>query len=304
MSLAIPMTTEIIAFTDPVCTWCWGAEPVLRAVQARYGKQVHVSYVMGGLVKDIRDFHDVGNAIGGDPRLSNRSIASHWLDASTRHGMPVRADGFALFTDDHPSTYPLNEAYLAARQQGEELADRFLRRIREASAAEARPANRIEVLTELAAEVGLDAGRFLTSMRDGSAAADFQRDLATTAAYGVRGFPAFLVRGQAEQALMLPGYQSYGTFREVIRLVSQDTAVEATLPKEPAAIADFVTTFGSAADVEITTAFDLTDDEWAALQPQVLALGLTAVPAGNGRFLRPASGAAGACDPVTGMCLT
>ena len=31
------MTIEIIAFTDPVCTWCWGTEPALRALQTRYG---------------------------------------------------------------------------------------------------------------------------------------------------------------------------------------------------------------------------------------------------------------------------
>ena len=48
---------------------------------------------------------------------------------------------------------------------------------------------------------------------------------------------------------------------------------------------------------------DLTDAEWATLQPEVLALGLATVPAGNGSSLRPTSSAAGACDPVTGMCV-
>jgi len=26
-------TLELLAFTDPVCTWCWGSEPVLRKLQ-------------------------------------------------------------------------------------------------------------------------------------------------------------------------------------------------------------------------------------------------------------------------------
>ena len=297
------MTIEIIAFTDPVCTWCWGAEPVLRALQTRYGDQVHVSYVMGGLVKDIRGFMDVGNAIGGDPAVSNRNIVAHWLKASQRHGMPVEQAGFALFTDDHPSTYPLNEAYLAARQQGEDRANAFLRRLREASAAEARQTNRLEVLAELAAQAGLDVGTFLTAMRDGSAASAFKQDLAFTAANGVGGFPAFIVKGQAEKGLMLPGYQTYGTFREVISLASEGTAVETTLPKDAASVVELIRRWGSVADVEITTALDLTDEEWGRVERQVRAdPSVSMVPAGNGRFFRSTAPMAGTCDPATAAC--
>jgi hypothetical protein len=30
-------SAQIAAFNDPACTWCWGSEPVLRAVEARFG---------------------------------------------------------------------------------------------------------------------------------------------------------------------------------------------------------------------------------------------------------------------------
>lgn len=299
------MTIEITAFTDPVCTWCWGSEPVLRAVQERYGDQVRITPVMGGLVKDIRGFRDTANGIGGDPNEANRNIARHYLEASARHGMPVQADGFALFSDEYPSTYPQNEAYLAARQQGAEIAARFLRRVREASAAEARQTNRPEVLAQLAAGVGLDVGAFLTALHDGTAKAAFARDLQTTAAYGVRGFPAFLFTSDAGEPLMLPSYQPYATFREVIRLVSNGTALEKTLPKDADTIAGFIQRWGSAADIEITTTFDLTPAEWAALAPQVEAAeGITTRTAGNGRFFAAQTVAPGTCDPVTGACVS
>ena len=60
---------ELLAFTDPVCTWCWGSEPVLRKLRRWYGDQLHIRYLMGGLVEDIRTFYDRANAIGGDPEL-------------------------------------------------------------------------------------------------------------------------------------------------------------------------------------------------------------------------------------------
>ena len=106
---------RITAFTDPACTWCWGSEPMLRAVETRFGAQVHVRPVMGGLVKDIRAFMDVANGIGGGPERSNAQIASHWLEASARHGMPVKTDGFRLFTDQDVSTWPICEAWRSLR---------------------------------------------------------------------------------------------------------------------------------------------------------------------------------------------
>ena len=147
-------------------------------------------------------------------------------------------------------------------------------------------------------------GAFLTALNDGSAKEAFARDLQTTAAYGVRGFPAFLFNVDGKQPVMLPSYQPYGTFREVLRLVSDGTAVEKTLPKTADAIIDFVRRWGSAADIEITTTFALTPAEWATLAPQIEAnSSVTVVPAGNGRFFRSlATTPVGTCDPVTGVC--
>jgi len=104
---------------------------------------------MGGLVKDIRDFRDQANDIGGDPEKSNEQIARHWLEASERHHMPVRTEGFRLFSAETFSTYPQNIAYKAVELDDPELALRYLRRMREASAAEARETGRREVLIEL-----------------------------------------------------------------------------------------------------------------------------------------------------------
>src|SRR6266536_102286 len=139
---------HITAFTDPACTWCWGSEPILRALETRLGDQVRIRSVMGGLVKDIRAFMDTANGIGGDPERSNARVAAHWLEASERNGMPVKAEGFRLFTDQDNSTWPICEAYEAARLQGEAVGGRYLRRLREATASEARWTNRIEVQAE------------------------------------------------------------------------------------------------------------------------------------------------------------
>ena len=38
----------ILQFTDPICVWCWGNEPVLRAIEYLYGDKVRIEFIMGG----------------------------------------------------------------------------------------------------------------------------------------------------------------------------------------------------------------------------------------------------------------
>lgn len=292
---------EIIEFTDPVCTWCWGSEPVLRTLEARFGSQVKLSFIMGGLVKDITAFYDSHNNIGGDPDVSNKSIASHWLEASERHGMPVKVEGFKLFTKEHPSTYPQNIAYKAAQMQDQGLADRFLRRMREASAAEALQTNLTEVLVELASEVGLDIARFLDDFTNGKAEAAFEDDLYTTAQFRVRGFPSFLIR-YGEKSMLLRGYQNYNNFRAVIQQVTNGEVQEAGMAATEENVLEFISHYDALAPAEIQMPFDLPEAELNGILETLLEKQLIVKrEAGNGYFISSRKNPM-ACDAETGVC--
>lgn len=291
---------EILAFTDPVCTWCWGSEPTLRKLTSWYGDAVHIRYVMGGLVEDIRNFYDQANDIGGDPVNSNAQIARHWLEASERHGMPVRIEGFRLFTAETVSTYPQNIAFKAAELTNPALAARYLRRLREAAAAEAREIGRQEVLIELASDVGLDIGAFIGHLKDGSAEAAFRDDLETTRQYSARGFPTFVFR-YGEREIMLRGYQSFAAMQAVIGTLSGDL-LKATAPQKTAeALLGFIRIFGNAAPVELETVFDLSNQEVELRLADFVRTGIVRrVTKGNGFFWEAASNAG--CDVESGVC--
>jgi predicted DsbA family dithiol-disulfide isomerase len=261
-----------------------------------------VSYIMGGLVKDITAFYDNYNNIGGDPEGSNKSIANHWVEASERHGMPVKIEGFKLFTKEQPSTYPQNIAYKAAQIQDEVLANRFLRRIREASAAEAQQTNLTEVLVELASEVGLDISRFLDDFTSGKAKAAFEEDLYTTAQFRAHGFPTFLIR-YGEKSTLLRGYQNYNNFKAVINQVTNGEIKEDKVMPTEENVLEFINKYSSLAPVEIKMAFDLSNVEFEKLQNSLLEKQLiTKREAGNGYFLSPKSNPM-ACDSNTRSCM-
>ncbi|MBK5239643.1 DsbA family protein [Clostridium sp.] len=292
---------EIIEFTDPVCTWCWGSEPILRKIETRFGNQVKIKYVMGGLVKDIRDFYDSYNHIGGDAERSNQEIAKHWFGASSRHGMPVKVEGFKLFSEDHPSTYPQNIAFKAAQFENQQLADKFLRRMREASASEAKQTNKQEILIELASEVGLDIAQFISRIEDGSAETEFKKDLQTTRKYGVSGFPAFLIR-YGEKEMLIKSFQGFEAFKSIIQSVTNHEIIDTVPEKTEENLLMFIRKYGRVAPVEIQLSFDLNEVEVNELLEQLIEKNLCRkVAAGNGSFIEAMNNPT-SCDIITGIC--
>lgn len=291
---------EILAFTDPVCTWCWGSEPVLRKLVTWYGDAVHIRYVMGGLVEDIRAFYDRANDIGGDPEQANAQIARHWLEASERHGMPVRTEGFRLFTAETVSTYPQNIAFKAAELTNPDLAGRYLRRMREASAAEAREIGRQEVLIELASDVGIDLAAFIGRLEDGSAETAFRADLETTRHYGARGFPTFVFR-YGERETMLRGSQTFPVMQSVIDALSGGRLQGQAPERTPENLLGFIQIYGRTAPVELETVFDLDMNELETILTVLVETGvIRKVTAGNGYFWESVSPPI--CDADSGTC--
>ncbi len=294
---------ELIQFTDPVCTWCWGSEPLLRRLETRFGDQIKSSFVMGGLVKDIRDFYDSTNdigGIGGTPEAADRQIAKHWEEASPRHGMPVETKDYHLFTNEYPSTYPQNIAYKAAQMEDQTLADRFLRRIREASSAEGKQTNATEVLIELASEVGLDITKFIERLGDGTAKKAFEYDQNLCSQLNIHGFPTFLVK-HAEKAVLLRGWQQYETLKSVLQQLTNGAILEHDVDTSDASILAFIKAHGNLAPAEIKFAFNLSDDETEALITRLLSQNAIRKRAvGNGFFIRAKD--TPMCDSATGIC--
>lgn len=293
---------EVVEYTDPVCTWCWGSEPVLRKLETRFKDQLKVKFVMGGLVKDIGDFYDSFNDIGGDAETSNTQVAAHWLEASLKHGMPVKSEGFSLFSKEHPSTYPQNIAYKAAQMEDQNLADKFMRRIREATATEAKQTNKLSVLIELAADVGLDIAKFIERFSNGSAEAAFEDDLRVMHSYGVRGFPTFLVK-YGEQEILMRGYQSFDALKAVINSIAGDNINEIIPEKSEDSVLQFINKYDRVAPVEIQSAFDYSEKELESLIKNLVSKDLIkTIPAGNGMFIESINNNPLFCDSDTQVC--
>ena len=208
---------ELISFTDPYCTWCWGSEPILRQLEERYGSQLSLKFVMGGLVADMRQFQDPRAGIGGKDWY--KQVAAHWLEASQQHKMPVDEQIYFDIKGEVFSTYPACIAVKAAQQQGDELGNRYLRALREATSAERKNIQQQEVQLQIALELGLDGQRFTNSINSGEAEQAFKDDLALCQQKGVKGFPTFLLK-YGDQEVMLRSFNRFQIFESWINELS------------------------------------------------------------------------------------
>jgi len=152
------MSVQVRYYTDPACSWSWGAEPALRRLMWEFDGQLDFAWVMGGLARSYGSaYRDDEGAIGSGPDCF-ADLMAHWLDVAAETGMP--ADPRLWTENPIASTYPACIAVEAAAEQGWEAGYRYLRRLREGLMFERRQLDDPGALLAEAAPAGLDAGRF------------------------------------------------------------------------------------------------------------------------------------------------
>ena len=247
---------KIYQFTDPVCVWCWGNEPVIRALDYLYGDKIDIEFVMGGLIEDITTLYDLSGPKNTIISRANEIIANNWIAASARHGMPVNVEEMSLFSERYPSSFPQNIAYEAAKRINPTVAKKFLRRIREATFIEQRRTSQMDILVELATEVGFDAAQFIDEYTTGSASGDFMQERMKCRRNGITGFPSYLIR-EGSTKIILGGYQNLSTLHTVIGRLSGGKIRPRKVGPSQANLMDFIQRYETVYPVEIEVAFAL-----------------------------------------------
>lgn len=148
-----PRVLEVVEYTDPLCPWSWGAEPVLRLLR------VSLAQALGDAVRWRRVYgvmFDEDDDPAPDPAAETawyaryvEQVASH-----TRAPRPGRLSRVAA------SSWPSSLVAKAAERQGGTVGERVLRRLRETMFVCGEPADTVEQALAAARGVpGLDAER-------------------------------------------------------------------------------------------------------------------------------------------------
>jgi putative protein-disulfide isomerase len=246
------MTIEARLFTDPACTWSWGAEPAMRRLVWEFGDSLRWRPVMGGLARSYGpDYRDEEGAIGSGPDCF-ADLMSHWLDVAAETGMP--SDPRLWTQNPISSSHPVCMAVKAAVEQGEDLGAAYLRRTREALLVERKKLDHVEALVAEAGPAGLDLDRFRIDLESNAIVENFAADLdevrdvpdEARGSGNVRrtegreraAFPSLVFVGEDGSRTGVWGFQPYAAYREAA-LAAGATVTEERRPEPLEAIERF-----------------------------------------------------------------
>ncbi|WP_238015484.1 DsbA family protein [Dactylosporangium sp. AC04546] len=159
------MTLTVVEYTDPMCPWAWGSEPTFRRLRAAL-PGARWRRVFGILFDD-------GDDPAPDPAAETAWYHRH-LQQIARH---TRAPWPAVLERVALTSWPSSLVARAAQAQGEAVAERALRRLRETVFLLGRPADTPErALRAVAGIPGLDEARLAADAASGRVRASIEQD--------------------------------------------------------------------------------------------------------------------------------
>ncbi|MFB9895546.1 DsbA family protein [Planobispora takensis] len=280
---------EVVEYTDPGCVWAWGSEPKLRRLRLaleragleragleraglehagdleRADGPERSGQERGGGVRWRRVFGvQLDGPAGG--RGDAAAVLAGWHDVARHTGAPV-PDVLAYA---HTTTRPACTAAAAAELQGDDVAGRVLRRLRESFFVHGRPADDPRAVADaLRGTPGLDLDRLLADLDSPQVRARLERDWEETrdplpevvgligegpAPGAARpdgdrlryGFPTVVLRGPGGHAVV-PGWRRAAEYRAAVeRVLPGGWAEPAPLTGEDAGVAQAAGAAGAA----------------------------------------------------------
>lgn len=189
--------TELLYFANPMCSWCRGFAPSLRAAQERW-PDLRITLALGAF----------------DPERARRPMADrdrayvrhHWERVREASGQPFDFSFFerAGFIYD---TEPASRALLLIRHRFPALALPALHRLQGLFYAHNVDVTDRDRLCAFAGEFGIGAEEFGRDFDDPALAAALLREWQETARLGVTGYPTLLALADGRAQVVTIGWR-------------------------------------------------------------------------------------------------
>ncbi|MFC5403535.1 DsbA family oxidoreductase [Cohnella soli] len=208
---------KIDVYSDMVCPWCRiGKKNMNDAIEAwsgESGQAVEVSYhayqLDPSLPTDGLPFDSVmEKKMGGKERL--RPMLQRVTDAGAAVGVTFNFDNVRRM----PNTVLAHRITALLPQEDEEL---WIEAVMKAYFEDGRDIAKLDVLLEIAGELGLDPAEAKALLEKGEGLEDVERDQQSAQAIGISGVPFFII----DNKFALSGAYPSAQFLEAFKKISQ-----------------------------------------------------------------------------------
>lgn len=214
---------RVDVWSDVACPWCYVGKRRLetaldRLAERGFPARVEIEYHSFELAPDTPvDFEgtEVDFLAGhkGMPPAQVEQMLAQMTQLAATEGLSYDFDALR-----HTKTLTAHDLLHHAKAHGRQL--EMKERLLKAYFEEGRHLGRVEVLADLAAEVGLDRDEVVTALEDHRYADDVQADIDQARAYGINGVPFFVVDGRYG----VSGAQDPAVFVQVLEEAAREAA--------------------------------------------------------------------------------
>lgn len=179
------MTTELLHFHDPMCSWCWAFRPTWTQLRAQLPDSLAMRRVVGGLAAD--------SDVPMEPAMRAK-LQSVWQTIQMR--VPGTRFNFDFWQNCTPrrSTYNACRAVLAAKRLATDSEERMIFAIQEAYYLQARNPSDLSTLIEIAKGIDLDVEAFAVEVSGAAVETMLQEELRFAREAPINGFPSLVLR--------------------------------------------------------------------------------------------------------------
>ncbi len=191
---------------DPMCSWCWGFSPVISAIKEKFGAELKISLLLGGL--------QPGTTVPVSA-ASRDEILHHWQAVHARTKQPFLFNG-ALPDGFIYDTEPPSRAVLALAEILPKQTFRFFATLQEAFYAKQMDITREDVLVGLLADYELEPDAFRVLFESDEIKQKTKAHFSRARQTGIRGFPTCVLQDKTDHQLLCSGYRPYEELRPEI----------------------------------------------------------------------------------------
>ena len=197
---------EIVAILDPMCSWCWGFEPVLQKLRDELSDEVEFSLILGGL-------RNSGEQVWDD--VFKTYLSRHWMSVEEK-----TAQEFSLGLLDKEifdyDTEPACRAVVTMRTLDKTKQFSFLTALQEAFYLNGEDITQPDVIADIARAEGVDRSEFIALFVSDEMKEKTKADVYKARSMGANVFPSIVLIDEEGHLCIIKGYKSY---EEVKRLL-------------------------------------------------------------------------------------
>lgn len=197
---------EIVAVLDPMCSWCWGFEPVLQKLIEDLSDEVEFSLILGGLRNSGEQVWDDG---------FKRYLRSHWSSVEDKTSQGFNLALLEKETFDY-DTEPACRAVVTVRTLDKTKQFSFLTALQKAFYLKGKDITQPDVIAGIAQAEGIDKSEFLRLFTSDEMKEKTKADVYKARSMGANVFPSLVMIDEEGHLCVIKGYKSYEEIRRLV----------------------------------------------------------------------------------------